>query len=195
MDKNAALIATHLEAADDLHSAFDWHMRAGTWSTHRDITAARMSWQRAAAVDHDTSILEPEPALLLCLLAIERHIDTKVPRYPSRSPDALDAADEDGRRVVALLGYDIQEPVQPVTKINVPDTCVAEHNGVSRCPATRGVRRAIVRTVVRLDFRDHERSFTVHQIFAKQFVCHNKRVALEEFFAKWNAFCHGAQHT
>ena len=49
-DKNAALIATHLEAADDLHAAFDWHMRAGTWSTHRDITAARMSWQRAAAV-------------------------------------------------------------------------------------------------------------------------------------------------
>ena len=50
VDKNAALIATHLEAADDLHAAFEWHMRAGTWSTHRDITAARMSWQRAAAV-------------------------------------------------------------------------------------------------------------------------------------------------
>ena len=50
VEKNAALIATHLEAADDLHAAFEWHMRAGTWSTHRDITAARMSWQRAAAV-------------------------------------------------------------------------------------------------------------------------------------------------
>ena len=50
VDKNAALIATHLEAAGDLHAAFEWHMRAGTWSTHRDIAAARMSWQRAAAV-------------------------------------------------------------------------------------------------------------------------------------------------
>ena len=28
-DENAALIAEHLEAADDLNAAFDWHMRAG----------------------------------------------------------------------------------------------------------------------------------------------------------------------
>ncbi|MGV0717934.1 adenylate/guanylate cyclase domain-containing protein [Mycolicibacterium sp. XJ662] len=49
-DKNAALIATHLEAAGDLHGAFDWHMRAGTWSVHRNIAAARMSWDRARAV-------------------------------------------------------------------------------------------------------------------------------------------------
>ncbi|WP_326546942.1 adenylate/guanylate cyclase domain-containing protein [Mycolicibacterium sp. ND9-15] len=50
VDKNAALIATHFEAAGDLHEAFDWHMRAGTWSVHRDIAAARMSWERARAV-------------------------------------------------------------------------------------------------------------------------------------------------
>src|SRR6201997_1843786 len=30
-DENAALIAEHLEAAGDLHAAFAWHMRAGTW--------------------------------------------------------------------------------------------------------------------------------------------------------------------
>ena len=30
-DENAALIAEHLEAAGDLHAAFGWHMRAGTW--------------------------------------------------------------------------------------------------------------------------------------------------------------------
>ena len=29
VDENAALIAEHLEAAGDLHAAFDWHMRAG----------------------------------------------------------------------------------------------------------------------------------------------------------------------
>jgi class 3 adenylate cyclase len=50
VDANAALIATHLESAGDLRAAFDWHMRAGGWSTHRDIRAARMSWQRAVGV-------------------------------------------------------------------------------------------------------------------------------------------------
>ncbi len=50
VDKNASLIATHLEAAGDLPAAFGWHMRAGTWSTHRDIAGARMSWQRALEV-------------------------------------------------------------------------------------------------------------------------------------------------
>ncbi len=49
-DENAALVAEHLEAAGDLHEAFGWHMRAGTWLTNRDISAARMSWQRARHV-------------------------------------------------------------------------------------------------------------------------------------------------
>jgi len=40
-DENAALIAEHLYAAGDLPGAFAWHMRAGTWLTHRDLTAAR----------------------------------------------------------------------------------------------------------------------------------------------------------
>jgi adenylate cyclase len=46
-DQNAALIAEHIEAAGDLHAAFDWHMRAGSWLTNRDRAAARTSWQRA----------------------------------------------------------------------------------------------------------------------------------------------------
>ncbi|MFZ0906232.1 MAG: adenylate/guanylate cyclase domain-containing protein, partial [Mycobacterium sp.] len=50
LEENAALIAEHLEAAGDLHEAFAWHMRAATWSTNRDIRAARMSWQRARQV-------------------------------------------------------------------------------------------------------------------------------------------------
>ena len=44
------MIADHLEAAGDLHAAFELHMRAGNWSTHRDIAAARMSWERARQV-------------------------------------------------------------------------------------------------------------------------------------------------
>jgi adenylate cyclase len=49
-DENAAMIAEHLEAAEDLHDAFDWHMRAGNWAIFRDIAAAQTSWRRARQV-------------------------------------------------------------------------------------------------------------------------------------------------
>jgi adenylate cyclase len=49
-DERAALIAEHLEAAGDLHAAYAWHMRAGSWSIFRDIAAARTSWRRAKHV-------------------------------------------------------------------------------------------------------------------------------------------------
>jgi class 3 adenylate cyclase len=50
VDQNAALVAEHFEAAGDLRAAFNWHMRAGAWSSNRDRTAARSSWQRARQV-------------------------------------------------------------------------------------------------------------------------------------------------
>ena len=72
-DENAALIAEHLEAAGDLHGAYSWHMRAGAWSTNRDITAARISWQRARQVadrlpadDPDGASMRIAPRTLLC---------------------------------------------------------------------------------------------------------------------------------
>jgi len=49
-DENAALIAEHLEAADELHLAYDWQMRAAGWSTSRDIAASRVSWVRALQI-------------------------------------------------------------------------------------------------------------------------------------------------
>jgi class 3 adenylate cyclase len=49
-DENAALIAEHLQAAGELHAAYGWHMRAGEWSTNRDLVAARLSWQRAQRI-------------------------------------------------------------------------------------------------------------------------------------------------
>ena len=49
-DQNAALIAEHLEAAGDLARAYEWQMRAGAWSSSRDITAAQLSWERASQV-------------------------------------------------------------------------------------------------------------------------------------------------
>src|SRR6516225_6888208 len=72
-DENAALIAGHLEAAGDLHAAFAWHMRAGTWSTNRDIAAAQTSWRRARQVadalpddDPDRLSMRIAPRTLLC---------------------------------------------------------------------------------------------------------------------------------
>ena len=71
--ENAALIAEHVEAAGDLHAAYDWHMRAATWSSTRDITAARVSWQRARQIadrlppDHpDRTSMRIAPRTLLC---------------------------------------------------------------------------------------------------------------------------------
>ena len=50
LDDNAALIAEHLDAAGEARRAYDWHMRAGRWSTRRDISAARASWERALRI-------------------------------------------------------------------------------------------------------------------------------------------------
>lgn len=49
-DKNAALIAAHLEAAGELAAAYHWHMRAGQWTRLRDIPAAREQWEHARRI-------------------------------------------------------------------------------------------------------------------------------------------------
>jgi adenylate cyclase len=46
-DENAALIATHLEAAGELADAYRWHMRAAAWLRSRDLPAARAQWLSA----------------------------------------------------------------------------------------------------------------------------------------------------
>jgi class 3 adenylate cyclase len=72
-DQNAALIAEHLEAAGDLRVAYGWHMRAGGWSTRRDIAAARASWERARRIadvlpddDQDRTAMRIAPRTKLC---------------------------------------------------------------------------------------------------------------------------------
>ena len=63
-DENAALIAEHLEAAGDLHAAYAWHMRAATWSTNRDIAAARLSWERARKIADALPADDPDRAAM-----------------------------------------------------------------------------------------------------------------------------------
>jgi adenylate cyclase len=62
VDENAALIATHLEAAGELAGAYRCHMRAAGWLRPRDIPAARAQWFSARRLadrlpeDHDDVI-------------------------------------------------------------------------------------------------------------------------------------------
>ena len=49
-DQDAALIAEHLEAAGEVSDAYSWHMRAGAWSSRRDIAAALLHWERACQI-------------------------------------------------------------------------------------------------------------------------------------------------
>jgi class 3 adenylate cyclase len=72
-DENAALIAEHLHAAGELHAAYGWHMRAGAWSTNRDLGAARVSWERARRIadalptdDPDQVSMRIAPRTMLC---------------------------------------------------------------------------------------------------------------------------------
>ncbi len=72
-DENATLIGEHLEAAGDLRDAYGWHMRAATWATNRDITAARLSWERAVKIadalpaeDPNRTAMRIAPRTMLC---------------------------------------------------------------------------------------------------------------------------------
>ena len=73
VEQNAALIAEHLEAAGELRAAYSWHMRAGAWSTNRDLDAARVSWERAQRIadrlpddDPDQLSMRIAPRTMLC---------------------------------------------------------------------------------------------------------------------------------
>ncbi len=88
VDENAALIAEHLEAAGDLHAAFGWHMRAATWATNRDITAARLSWERAVKIADALPDADPgraamciAPRTMLCGTAWRVHVNVAGARF------------------------------------------------------------------------------------------------------------------
>ncbi|MFI5507931.1 ATP-binding protein [Mycobacterium sp. NPDC051804] len=79
-DENAALIAEHLEAAGELKGAYGWLMRAATWATNRDITAARLSWERAQTIadalptdDANRAAMRIAPRTMLCAIAWRVH--------------------------------------------------------------------------------------------------------------------------
>jgi class 3 adenylate cyclase len=88
VDENAALIAEHLEAAGDLDAAYGWHMRAATWATNRDITAARLSWERAQTIadalpadDPHRAAMRIAPRTMLCGIGWRVHMNVAGDRF------------------------------------------------------------------------------------------------------------------
>ncbi len=88
VEQNAAVIAENLEAAGDAQLAYGWHMRAGAWSTHRDMAAARLSWERAreiadslAADDPARTEMRIAPRTLLCGTAWRVHAEDSLARF------------------------------------------------------------------------------------------------------------------
>ncbi len=108
-DENAALIAEHAQAAGDLHAAYGWHLRAGSWLTHRDIGAAQTSWERAIAIADALPTDDPmqmamriAPRTMLCGIAWRSHSNT-VERFEELR-DLCAAAGDTASVAIAMAG-------------------------------------------------------------------------------------------
>jgi adenylate cyclase len=83
-DENAALIATHLEAASQLSEAYRWHMRAAEWLRPRDLAAARAQWESARRIadrldDHENVVamrIAPRTMLISTKFYAGEDVDT-----------------------------------------------------------------------------------------------------------------------
>jgi hypothetical protein len=109
-DQNAALIAEHLEAADDLHAAYGWHMRAATWATNRDIAAARVSWARATRIadalpadDSNRIAMRIAPRTMLCGTAFRVHANVGGARFEELR-QLCTAAGDKASLAIAMVG-------------------------------------------------------------------------------------------
>ena len=117
-DENAALIAEHLETAGDLLAAYQWHMRAATWATYRDITAARQSWERAEAIadavpdeDPNRSAMRIAPRTMLCGIAWRLHANVAGDRIDELR-ELCTAAGDKASLAIAMAGLVIDKAFQ-----------------------------------------------------------------------------------
>jgi class 3 adenylate cyclase len=109
-EENAALMAEHLESAGDLRAAYGWHMRAATWATYRDITAARQSWERARAIagtlpaeDPNRTAMRIAPRTMLCAIAWRVQVDVAGDRFEELRELCAAAADK-ASLAIAMAG-------------------------------------------------------------------------------------------
>jgi hypothetical protein len=110
VDQNAALIAEHLEAAGDLRAAYGWHMRAATWATNRDISAARLSWERAVKIadaipadDPDRAAMRIAPRTMLCGTAFRVHLNVAGARFEELR-ELCTAAEDKASLAIGMVG-------------------------------------------------------------------------------------------
>jgi hypothetical protein len=110
VEENAALIAEHLEAAGELHAAHGWHMRAAAWSTNREITAARLGWERARRIadalpDDDPGQLSMRigPRTMLCATGGFGAEVAEVDEGPSRFAELRELCTEAGDKVSLVI--------------------------------------------------------------------------------------------
>ncbi|MEB3982436.1 AAA family ATPase [Mycobacterium sp. 663a-19] len=110
VDQNAALIAGHLEAAGDLDAAFAWHMRAASWATNREISAARLSLERAIKIADALPAGGPQraamriaPRTMLCGIAWRVHVDVAGARFDELR-ELCAAAGDKASLAIAMAG-------------------------------------------------------------------------------------------
>lgn len=82
------MIAEHLEAAGDVHTAYSWHMRAGAWARNRDIGAARLSWEHARTIadalpadDLNRAAMRIAARTMLCGTTFQVHMNVAGDRF------------------------------------------------------------------------------------------------------------------
>jgi hypothetical protein len=109
-EQSAALIAEHLEAAGELHTAYGWHMRAATWATYRDINAARLSWERAQRIadtlpaeDPNRAAMRIAPRTMLCGIAWRTHMNVAGDRFEELR-ELCAAAGDKASLAIAMAG-------------------------------------------------------------------------------------------
>lgn len=114
-DENAALIAEHLEAAGDLHAAYEWHMRAAAWSNLRDNAAAMASWRKARQVadllpeaDPDHLAMRIAPRTLLCANAT-RTSGSGAETGFAELRDLCATAGDERSLAIAMAGYALEQ--------------------------------------------------------------------------------------
>lgn len=135
-DENAALIAEHVQAAGDLHAAYDWHMRAATWATNRDISAARASWGRAAEIadalpaDHPRRpAMRITPRTMLCGTGWRVHASLAGDRFDQLRELCSAAGDKASLGIATagmVVGYAHQDRVREASRLASDAWALAE---------------------------------------------------------------------
>ncbi len=130
-DENAALIAEHLEAAGDRHAAYRWHMRAATWATNRDITAAWLSYERARQIadalpaeDPHRAAMRIAPRAMLCTNAFRVHVNVAGDRFDELR-ELCAAAGDKASLAIAMAGLVVDHTYQ--ARVREASRLASEH--------------------------------------------------------------------